>query len=99
MAVADDLVSVIMPVYNGERFIAAALDSVLAQTHRNIELIVVDEGSTDGTPPILSAPTQRDSRVQVIRGDHAGVAAARNRAIEAARGALLAPIDADDLWH
>jgi glycosyltransferase involved in cell wall biosynthesis len=99
MAGADDLVSVIMPVHNGEQFIAAALDSVLAQTHRDLELIVVDDGSTDGTPAILAATARRDSRVQVIRGARAGVAAARNRAIEAARGALLAPIDADDIWH
>ena len=99
MPAPDNLVSVIMPVRDGERFVGATIASVLAQTHRALELIAVDDGSSDGTPAILAAAVARDPRVRILRGEHAGVAAARNRAIADARGELIAPVDADDLWH
>lgn len=99
MPSSDDLISVILPVRNGERFVAATLESVLAQTHRHLEVVIVDDGSTDGTPTILKAVAARDSRARVFLGPHAGVAAARNHAIAQARGPLIAPVDADDLWH
>ncbi|RPI57435.1 MAG: glycosyltransferase family 2 protein [Acidobacteria bacterium] len=92
------LVSVIVPAYNAEAFIQATLESVVRQTYRNLEVIVVDDGSTDGTAGIVRSFTARDSRVALLQQANAGVAAARNAAIQAARGPFIAPIDADDLW-
>ena len=88
-------ISCILPVHNGHRFLAEALDSVLEQSHPDLEILVVDDGSTDGTRDVLSR--YRD-RVQVMYQDHSGCAAARNRGLEAAQGELIAFQDADDLW-
>jgi glycosyltransferase involved in cell wall biosynthesis len=92
-------VSVIIPVYNAERFLAATLISVLQQDYEAFEVIAVDDGSHDQSVAILQRFAQQDGRVRVIQQPHAGVAAARNRAIARATGDLIAPIDADDLWH
>jgi glycosyltransferase involved in cell wall biosynthesis len=89
-------VSCIVPVYNGERFLAEALDSILAQTHRPFEIIVIDDGSTDGTPEVIAGYA---GRVRYQRQENAGVAAARNAGLELASGELIAILDADDLWH
>jgi glycosyltransferase involved in cell wall biosynthesis len=94
----DPLVSVIIPAYNAETFIERTLTSVLNQTYRNIEVIVVDDGSHDRTAEIVKALAQKDDRVHLIQQANAGVAAARNLAIQISRGAFIAPIDADDLW-
>ena len=98
MSESVPLVSVIVPAYNAARFLAAALESALAQTYRELEIIVVDDGSTDETARIAEAFVARDSRVRFIQQKNAGVAAARNAAILAARGELIAPLDADDTW-
>ncbi len=95
----DDLVSVVVPAYNAERYLAATLASALAQMHNNLEVIVVDDGSTDGTVAVVEAFMAADRRVRLIRQGNGGVAAARNRAIAESRGAYIAPLDADDLWH
>jgi glycosyltransferase involved in cell wall biosynthesis len=95
----DDLVSVIVPAFNAERTINETLLSVRNQTHRNMEIIVVDDGSTDRTYQCSSDHSRVDSRIRVIRQLNAGVAATRNRGIEEARADLIAPIDADDLWR
>jgi glycosyltransferase involved in cell wall biosynthesis len=92
------LVSIIVPVRDGEAFIGETLESALGQTYRNIELIVVDDGSRDGTRAIVDRWVARDSRVRVLAQENRGVAAARNRALAEARGELIAPLDADDLW-
>jgi glycosyltransferase involved in cell wall biosynthesis len=92
------VVSVILPVYNGEAHIHAALDSALRQTYRHIEVIVVDDGSRDRTRAIVEARAQDDARVRVVGQANRGVAAARNRALAEARGEFIAPLDADDLW-
>ncbi len=92
-------VSVIIPVYNAERFLAGTLISVLQQDYEAFEVIAVDDGSHDQSVAILRRFAQQDRRVRVIQQAHAGVAAARNRAIALATGDLIAPIDADDLWH
>jgi glycosyltransferase involved in cell wall biosynthesis len=90
----DCRVSVIMPAYNGERFIVEALDSIRRQQHRALEIIVVDDGSTDGTAEILAGAAD----VNCIRQDNRGAASARNRGIEIATGDVIAFLDADDLW-
>lgn len=92
------LVSVIIPVYNGEEFVGQALESALRQTHHNLDIIVVDDGSIDGTRSIVDSIAAKDSRVRVIIQANGGVARARNRAIAASRGEYIAPLDADDLW-
>lgn len=92
------LVSVVIPAYNAEPFIASAIDSACAQTYRDLEVVVVDDGSSDRTAEIVRAIAKRDSRVRLIRQIHQGVAAARNRAIRESRGDYIAPLDADDIW-
>jgi glycosyltransferase involved in cell wall biosynthesis len=90
------LISCIVPVYNCERYLGETLDSVLAQTYEPLEIIVVDDGSTDQTAAIAAryAP-----RVHYLWEPNAGEAAARNRGLSAARGDFVAFVDADDLWH
>jgi glycosyltransferase involved in cell wall biosynthesis len=95
--VSEPLVSVIVPVHNGERYVREALDSVLCQTYQRVELVIVDDGSTDATGDVLSG-FAADGRARVVRQEHTGVAAALNRGIELARGPLLAFLDSDDLW-
>ena len=90
----NPLVSVIVPVYNGGRYLRAALESVFAQTYRPIEVIVVDDGSTDDSGTIA----QSFPEVRYIHQTNQGVAAARNNGIEAARGEFFAFLDQDDLW-
>lgn len=99
MTIEHPLVSIIVPVRNGERFVGRTLASAAAQTYDAIEVVVVDDGSTDRTAPIVEAVAARDGRVRLVRGKGTGVAAARNAGIIQARGALIAPLDADDLWH
>lgn len=89
------LVSVIVPTFNRERFLGDAIDSVLAQTYANFELIVVDDGSTDTTGELLAA---HGEAVQVIRQSNQGVSAARNAGIRASKGEFIALLDSDDYW-
>lgn len=91
----NPLVSVVMPVYNGAAFLAEAIESVLGQTHASVELIVVDDGSTDASPQIIG---RHGERLVAIRQNNAGVAAARNAGIAAARGEFVAFLDQDDWW-
>lgn len=87
-------VSVIIPVYNGESFLGAALDSALAQGQRPLEVLVVDDGSTDGS----AAVAESRAGVRCLRIEHSGVSTARNRGIAEAAGEWLAFLDADDVW-
>jgi glycosyltransferase involved in cell wall biosynthesis len=93
------LVSVIIPAFNAEIFIPRTLESVLSQTYQNIEVLVVDDGSVDRTAEIVKSFAQKDSRITLLQQANAGVAAARNLAIEKSRGEYIAPIDADDIWY
>ncbi len=93
------LVSVIIPAYNAAGTISATLESVRAQTYAPLEIIVVDDGSTDATPSILKAVAAEEPRLRIIRQQNAGVARARNRALAEAQGEWIATIDADDIWH
>lgn len=89
-------VTVLLPVYNGGRFLAQALDSVLAQTWADWELVAVNDGSTDTSADLLARYAQRDQRVHVFSQENAGVVAALNRGLEFAGGRYLARLDADD---
>jgi glycosyltransferase involved in cell wall biosynthesis len=91
------VVSVVMSVYNGERFLREAVESVLAQTLPNFELLVVDDGSTDSSPEILSSYQARDPRIVVHRQSNQGRAAALNRGFAVAQAPLVARLDADDI--
>lgn len=95
-ALSGALVSVILPVYNRAGWVARAVDSVLAQTHRRLELLVVDDGSTDDTRRVLES---YGSRITVIEQPHAGAETARNLGLERARGEFVAFIDSDDVWY
>ena len=91
----SEQVSVIIPVYNRARPVTRAIDSVLKQTRPPLEIIVVDDGSTDETPDVLR---QYGSKIKIIRQAHRGVSAARNRGIRSARGQWIALLDSDDEW-
>ena len=93
------LVSVIVPAYNAEQFIERTLSSVLNQTYKNLEVLVVDDGSKDRTVEIVEDIATKDSRVTLLQQPNSGVAKARNSAIESAKGEYIAPIDADDIWY
>ena len=88
-------VSVLLPVYNGAAYLQAAIDSVLAQTFTDFEVIIIDDGSADATPQILAAFT--DPRIKSVRQDNAGLVTALNRGIALAQGRYLARQDHDDL--
>jgi len=92
-------VSVIMPAYNVAAYIGAAIESVLAQTHREVDLWIVDDGSTDDTAAVTSAYAARDHRVHLLRQPNAGISSARNRALRHAQGEMLAILDSDDVWE
>ncbi len=90
-------VSVVIPVWNGERYLAEAIESVLAQTHRDFELIIVDDGSSDATATMAEGYARLDPRVRLVRQPNQGVAAARNTGLEVARSQWVACLDHDDL--
>lgn len=91
-------VSVIMPAYNVAPYIGAALESVLAQTFRDFEVLVVDDGATDESAAIAAAFVARDPRVRLLQKVNGGLSSARNHALRHSAGALLALLDSDDLW-
>ncbi len=89
-------ISCIVPAYNAEKFIAPALESILAQTHPPVEVIVIDDGSTDATPELVRA---FGDPVRYVIQPGRGLPSARNYGVELARSDLIASLDADDLWH
>jgi len=90
---ADPIVSIIIPVYNDEKHVADAIESALNQTMKEVEVIVVDDGSTDGTPEVLK---RYEGRITIIRQENRGVSAARNAGISASRGKYVCFLDSDD---
>jgi len=88
------LVSIVMPAYNAEKYIEEAIQSVLMQTYKHWELIVIDDGSTDNTRSIID--TFKDKRIHLISQENAGVSAARNRGIDIVKGEYITFLDADD---
>lgn len=95
----DTLVSVVMPCYNVADTLEEAVNSVLAQTHQNFELILIDDGSTDGATPELCDSFARDKRVRVIHQENTGLAGARNAGMREAVGEYIALLDSDDLFE
>jgi glycosyltransferase involved in cell wall biosynthesis len=93
------LTSVVIPAYNAELFLERTLRSALRQTHSNLEVLVVDDGSTDKTKALAEAAAATDDRVRIISVPNGGVAKARNIGIAEASGEFVAFLDADDLWH
>jgi glycosyltransferase involved in cell wall biosynthesis len=91
-------VSVIMPAYNVAPYVGAAMTSVLDQTFSDLELVVVDDGSTDATPEVVAACAARDPRVRVFHRPNGGLSSARNDCLRAATGPLVALLDGDDIW-
>lgn len=97
---AKPLVSVIMPSYNAEKYIKEAIESVIAQTYKNWELFVIDDGSTDRTAEIARSYAEKDSRIILHRNSHnMGTAKTRNTGIKLANGEWIATLDSDDMWH
>lgn len=94
-----DLVSVIIPSYNRAYCIATTVDSVLAQSHGNLEILVVDDGSKDATRELIAERYGREPRVRYIHQANAGVSAARNHGLRLATGDYLALLDSDDIWR
>jgi glycosyltransferase involved in cell wall biosynthesis len=95
----NNLISIVIPAYNAERFIGRTLSSALNQTFKDIEVIVINDGSTDKTQFIVENFAANDRRVRLFNTMNRGVAMARNFGIENARGTYVAFLDADDLWH
>lgn len=96
---SDPRVSVIVPVHNSEKYLEECLDSILAQTERDIEVICVDDGSTDSSPEILAGYAERDNRLRIIAQECRGAGAARNRGLAEASGTYLSFLDSDDFFE
>jgi glycosyltransferase involved in cell wall biosynthesis len=92
------LVSILVPVYNAAAFIEETVLSVLAQSHGEWELLLIDDGSTDATEALLGSLSQVDPRIRIFRQANAGTQAARNLGLEHARGEWIALLDHDDIW-
>lgn len=96
MTDANPLVSVIVPVYNPGKYLYHCLDSITGQTYQNLEIILIDDGSTDNSLQVCREYAEKDSRIKVFSQENAGVSAARNKGIEESNGELLSFIDSDD---
>lgn len=94
----EEKVSIIVPVYNAEKYIRETVDCVKAQTYKNWELVLVEDGSTDESLRILETLERQDGRIRVIRQENGGAAKARNHGLSKATGRFVAYLDADDLW-
>lgn len=93
------LVSILLPVFNGEPFLGAALASLIGQTHRDFEIIAIDDGSTDGSLAILRAAQIKDPRVRIVTRENRGLVATLNEGLDLARGRFVARMDADDIAY
>lgn len=93
------MISIIMPVYNGEKYLSRAIDSVIAQTNLEWELLVADDGSTDSSLTVARRYAGQDHRIHLLELRHTGVSHARNRALEQAQGEFITFLDCDDYMH
>lgn len=98
MSQQSDTVGVVVPMFNAERTIGATLASICRQTYQALDIIVVDDGSTDGSASIVAACAEQDRRIRILKQPNSGVAAARNSGAAATDAEFLAFVDADDLW-
>ena len=96
MSTQNPLISVIIPVYNVGAFLQPCLDSLMAQTYQNLEILLIDDGSTDGSGELCDAYAQKDARFHAIHKENGGVSSARNLGLDMAQGEYIALIDADD---
>jgi glycosyltransferase involved in cell wall biosynthesis len=94
---SEPAISVLMPVYNTERYVAEAVESILAQTFRNFEFLIIDDGSTDRSLSILKRYAERDPRIYLVSRPNTGYVIALNEMLAMARGEFIARIDADDI--
>lgn len=92
-----ETISIIIPVYNSATYLPACLDSVLSQTYQSMEILLVEDGSSDESPRICETYAQKDSRIRIISGNHGGPGSARNRGIAAATGKYIVFVDSDDV--
>ncbi len=99
MNIKMPLISIIVPVYKVEKYLDCCVESILAQTYKNIELILVDDGSPDNSGAMCDAWAQKDSRVRVIHKQNGGASTARNVALDVARGEYIGFVDSDDFIH
>ncbi len=95
----ENTVSIITPLYNGEKYLALTIESVLAQTYPHWEMLIINDGSRDNSEAIAKEYAEKDARIQVFSQQNAGSAAARNNGIRRANGRYIALLDADDLWE
>ena len=93
------LISVVVPVYRVEKYLDHCIQSIVAQTYSNLEILLVDDGSPDGSGAICDRWAQKDARIRVFHKENAGAGAARNTALDAAKGDLIAFVDSDDYLH
>lgn len=95
-----NMISVIMPAYNTEKYIGKSIESVLAQDYDNFELIIIDDGSKDNTKNIIRQYAEQDARIKlIVKEENQGLSLARNTAMDAAKGEYIAFLDSDDLWE
>ena len=90
------LISVIVPVYNVAAWLPRCVDSILAQTYENLEILLVDDGSTDGSGNICEEYAKKDTRIRVLHKENGGLSSARNAGLDAAAGAYIGFVDSDD---
>lgn len=93
------LISIIVPVYNVEHYLSRCIDSIIKQTYQNLEIILVDDGSQDGSPAICDEYARKDDRITVIHKENGGAASARNAALKGAKGEYIFFLDGDDFIH
>ena len=90
------MISIVIPIYNSEKYLKECLDSVIAQTYKDLEIICVDDMSTDGSGEIIKEYAQNDKRIVIIQGEHKGVMAARKMGVNKANGEYIGFVDSDD---
>jgi len=91
------MISIVMPAYNAEKYIAQAIESILNQTFQDFEFIIVNDGSTDNTLKIIEQYAAQDRRIRLVQIDHVGTSAAKNAGVEVAKSDWIAMMDADDI--
>ena len=95
----DNLISIVTPMYNGEKYVEETIQSVLKQTYPNWEMVIVDDGSKDNGPSIVEKYAQTDNRIKLLRQSNAGSSAARNNGLKHVQGRFVCFLDSDDFWE